>query len=287
MGEFRSGSKVRVHGLQNKIELNGMCGTCLEFKECRWHVRLTQIDEVKAILPANLEMADMPEQTSMCHVFLDSSRSMSGVRLQRAKQVLRDVFPRFVLTPTAIHLIGNKKAPFQSRCLFSHTAQLENREAEVMNAWTAKAGRTFLWEYVYQQVRDFAELNHEVILITDGDDNGSSGDFVGLNGFNEFMTRMSGKRMRISLFLIGNSLAAEHASAYRDLCLATGGVYSHSSDSGEYAMTLQEFVAPLLLTEAERDILAQHQQAEYLHMLDNGDANAFEWFSPVPAGSLY
>jgi len=282
-GEFRSGSKVRVHSLSQKVGFNGMLGTCMEFRCGRWCVHLPQLGEVKAFLPKNLEAADKPDQISMCHVFLDGSSSMGG-RMEQAKRVLHDVFPRFVLNPTSIHVIGDAKGRRRSRCIFSHMVELEHKEAEVMSAWAADASCTFLWEYVFAQVKDLAELEHEVVIITDGEDNQSSAKFSGLEGFNQLMSRMGGKRLRISLFLIGNSMPSGHASSYRDLCLATGGIYHHSPDGGDHALAVEEFVAPLLLTEAERDLLAQEQQAEYLRMLRHGDAKAFEWFQPLPSG---
>eukprot|EP00411_Alexandrium_monilatum_P086964 CAMPEP_0175710626 /NCGR_PEP_ID=MMETSP0097-20121207/40178_1 /TAXON_ID=311494 /ORGANISM="Alexandrium monilatum, Strain CCMP3105" /LENGTH=454 /DNA_ID=CAMNT_0017018049 /DNA_START=11 /DNA_END=1374 /DNA_ORIENTATION=+ len=249
-GEFRSGSKVRVHSLSQKVGFNGMLGTCMEFRCGRWCVHLPQLGEVKAFLPKNLEAADKPDQISMCHVFL-----------------------------MAMPKVGDALVASSS-----HMVELEHKEAEVMSAWAADASCTFLWEYVFAQVKDLAELEHEVVIITDGEDNQSSAKFSGLEGFNQLMSRMGGKRLRISLFLIGNSMPSGHASSYRDLCLATGGIYHHSPDGGDHALAVEEFVAPLLLTEAERDLLAQEQQAEYLRMLRHGDAKAFEWFQPLPSG---
>lgn len=282
-GGFLPGSMVTVHGLRKRTDLNGLTGMCLSFVDGRWQVRLSPNDEVKAILSDNLEMTEPIDKTSLCHVFLDGSGSMRGENGKKGKQVLKDLFPSLTLTPTAIHLIGNAKTGSnKSRCLYNHMVDLEHKETAVIDSWTTVSSSTFLWQYVYEQVKDFAELRHEVIIITDGGDNASGSAFRGLAGFNELMQRMGGSKIRISLFLIGSSLSSHDAAKYRDLCLATGGVYHHSA-GGPYnhSLAAREFVGPLLLTEAERDKIAHLQQGEYLCLLSDGRATSFEWFRPL------
>lgn len=207
---------------------------------------------------------------------------MGGPNIQKGKQVLGDLFPSFILSPTAIHIIGSVEGPDKSRCLYQHVVDSEYKEAEVMDSWTTLARRTFLWQYVYDQVKDFAQLPHEVVIITDGVDNDSDSCFRGLMGFNEFMRRMDRSKIRISLFLIGSRLSSKDATTYRDLCLATGGLYHHSKDGPfNEALAVEEFIAPLLLTRAERDKMARFQQHQYLSLLRDRQATTFEWFRPL------
>jgi len=55
--ELQPGSKIRVQGLQNARELNGMQGTCQHFEQGRWRVQL-QDGNVKNVKPENLQLAD-------------------------------------------------------------------------------------------------------------------------------------------------------------------------------------------------------------------------------------
>lgn len=113
-----------------------------------------------------------------------------------------------------------------------------------------------MWEYIYKQIKDVADLNHKVIIITDGEDNGSPPPFNGLGGFNELMRRLRGRSIRISVLLVGDGLSKDIAAQLHDLSLAMGGVFHHSSTKDALALALQDFVAPLLLPEAQRDMLA-------------------------------
>eukprot|EP00443_Scrippsiella_acuminata_P070968 CAMPEP_0115466320 /NCGR_PEP_ID=MMETSP0271-20121206/49856_1 /TAXON_ID=71861 /ORGANISM="Scrippsiella trochoidea, Strain CCMP3099" /LENGTH=412 /DNA_ID=CAMNT_0002893289 /DNA_START=1 /DNA_END=1239 /DNA_ORIENTATION=- len=227
------------------------------------------------------------EDPSLCHVFLDGTGSMTGGHIQKAKTVLRDLFPRFVMTPTAVHLVGTRSGQDRSRLLYPHSQDLEGKEQELMQSWTTEAIGTYLWEYIYDQTKDYAELNHEVIIITDGNDDGSNPPFKGLMGFQEIMRRMSGKQIRISLLLIGTSFPPNQVSVYRDLCMATGGMFHQNRDGDQNALVVQDFTAPLLLTEAERDALAADQRHSYQAMLSTGQATPFDWYLPLACGTSH
>jgi len=290
-------SKVRVCGLEKKPELNGKEGVCEEWLPAtsRWRVRVG--DKSYDLKPENLEGADATpegkseEDPTMLHVFLDASGSIEP-NLDFAKKALLGVFPRLAMTPTAIHKIGTINGEMGSKILFKHTEELEGKEAAVLSTWVADAPGTYLWEYVYEQVKDYSDAEHEVIIITDGFDNSSPAPFDGLEGFNTLMERMKGKRIRISLILIGNTLGQQDANAYRDLCLATGGIYCHAKDThcsdSSYALVVKDFVAPLLLPDGERHALYRHQRLQYQKMLEDGNARSFPWYLPLedaPTGS--
>jgi len=83
---------------------------------------------------------------------------------------------------------------------------------------------------IKEKTEAFTDKSHEIIIITDGIDNASQDPFCGICGFNELMKQMDGKRIRISLLLIGDDLLPEDATQYRDLCLATGGIYQHHAN---------------------------------------------------------
>lgn len=261
------------------------------------------------------------EQAELCHVFLDGSASMIGkcssaglehlssavraltlaagedstspTAIEKGKLVLQSLWPRCVETPTSIHLIGSKtgeSGEHASQCLVQHGDSLDglNAEAELLDKWSAmvesQRARTYLWQYIHEKTKVYRDLKHEVVIITDGTDNESSDRFKGLHGFNELLMQFSGGKIRISLYLIGNSLTSKEAKSYKDMCLATGGFFFHDSEESDASSALPNFVVPLLLDEDVRDDLAQHQQATYQRMLENGEAERFSWFLPVADG---
>ncbi|CEM28358.1 unnamed protein product [Vitrella brassicaformis CCMP3155] len=232
-----------------------------------------------ASTPTSVE-PESAQDIQMCHLCLDGSGSMGGERVQKGKKALKELQPRLDVTPTNVHLISSKG---DSRLIYRHTDILT--ESNLAGAWTTGGG-TYLWEYIYTATKDYKDLQHEIIIITDGEDNHSPAPFSGLDGFNELMNRMKGK-IRISLLLIGNSLSTKSATVYRDLCLATGGVYHHQADSSQnFSLVMQNFIAPLLLTEAERDIVACEQKHEYESLVAQGQATAFEWYLPITNGPM-
>lgn len=222
--------------------------------------------------------------TLMYHVFLDGSSSMLGEGLMVGKKTLHDLFPSFHTTPTAVHLVASRTGHSPSRLLYSPSEELEFREPEVMRRWSCSTQGTYLWEYVYKQSKDFLDLTHEIIIITDGMDTDSPSPFGGLMGFQELMKKVQNKKIRLSLLLIGNSMDAAESSVYRDLCMATGGVFHHFLHDGDYSLAVHNFVAPLLITEAERLILAHNQQTEYERNLCAGEAIPFDWYHPLTNG---
>lgn len=304
---FWPGTRVRIVGLQASPELNGQLGSCKKWlgESGRWQVRLDGHDTDKSLKPENLRLAsasyggagsgpsaDMnPEQMGLLHIFLDASGSMNNHgRISKAKHIVSDLWPQFVLTPTDIHFIGSRAKcgnSIVSHRFFGRERDLEDQKEVLMRAWKTNGG-TFLWQYVYESIKDFGGCRHEAIIVTDGVDELSDGPFKGLQGFNELMKRMQGETIRISLMLIGNSLPQGDAQAYRDLCLATGGVFHHQperasdqTDEALHALAVQDFVCPLLLPDGERDDLAKVQRMEYERMLEDGAATHFDWYLPL------
>ncbi|CEM38746.1 unnamed protein product [Vitrella brassicaformis CCMP3155] len=212
----------------------------------------------------------------MCHLCLDDSGSMRGSRLQKGKSALKALQPRLDVTPTNVHLIGGTS---NSRLIYRHTDKLTARGLD--KAWTANGGATYLWEYVYKSTMDYKDQEHDLIIITDGEDNHSPAPFRGLTGFNELMTRMKGN-IRVSLLLIGSGLSGSQAKVYHHLCLATGGVYHHQPDNdNDFSLVMQQFVTPLLLTQAERETVAFEQRCEYENLVAKGEATQFDWYKPI------
>jgi hypothetical protein len=222
-------------------------------------------------------------------VFLDGSRSMrdrlnSTTKIERAQEVFKDVSPRFIMTPTIVHLIGNKTGDDKSRPIGGgeETPYDAHDEEALLSKWST-AANTFLWEYVHEQAAQHPGYQYqEMIIITDGVDNTSTGAFSGLDGFQELTKRMS-KKIRISLLLLGKA-SLEIANKYRDLCIATGGIFHHETPTSKKTDVMAGFVGPLMLPDGTRDILALRLQDEYRRMLANGTAIEINGFLPLTNG---
>lgn len=282
---IKAGIKVLIQNLQRQPELNGKEADVLGWLEdqLRWKVQVCIAEnhtKTLALKTENLEpvVPSPSEVDSMCHLFLDNSGSMKK-HMTLAKDITTQFFPKFSMTCTSVHLIGTKGGAHASRQIFKDPSELDaDKEWEVMQNWKAEAGGTYLWEYIYGQVEKYADFAHEVIIVTDGYDNGSTSGFEGLKGFNQLMGKIKGKKIRISLMLIGSDLSESSANSYRDLCMATGGTYFNCASEKTFDLAVEKFAAPLLWQEGERDRAALLQRRAYEKAVTNGTAERFDWY---------
>jgi len=127
------GSDVRIIGIEKKPELNGMVGVVEKWfrEEHRWQVWVDEIknrlkfksdnlQELKTEASGTTDSAqhgeendaiEIEDEPMICHVFLDASLSMNSemsgtTRMKTANKVFRDMFTRFRMIETSIHLIG-------------------------------------------------------------------------------------------------------------------------------------------------------------------------------------
>jgi hypothetical protein len=70
--DLQPGSKIRVQGLQNARELNGMQGTCQHFEQGRWRVQLRD-GNVKNVKPENLQLVGRREGRSAFRIVIPAS----------------------------------------------------------------------------------------------------------------------------------------------------------------------------------------------------------------------
>lgn len=239
-------------------------------------------------MPTPRQEASKAGGVATFQVFLDASGSMGwdlngSTKIQKGKDVLRSLFPRFASTPTRVHKIGEPDGRKLSRRIFKDIDDLEDHEDDLIAAWSHDAACTFLWEYIYQEASLLPQDNiQEIIIITDGIDNASSGEFQGLEGFQALTSSMS-KNCRISLLLLGKA-RKDVTNKYRDLCMATGGFFHNYAEHSECTEIVVKFVAPLMLPEGTRSLLAMEQKGRYFNMLDNGEAIKIAGFLPLTNG---
>lgn len=153
---------------------------------------------------------------------LDDSGSMAGTKHEKGKLALLDIMPRIERTPAEVHFIRQRG---QSTQVFSPSDDIVYND--IIDHW--KCGHmTHLWEYLHGVLAGIASPKVEVVIVTDGYDNQSPGEFAGPDGFSHMMRELIkvGKKPRFRVFCTGNAECTGSGNLYyRDLALATGGSF--------------------------------------------------------------
>eukprot|EP00438_Fugacium_kawagutii_P024181 Skav230782 [mRNA] locus=scaffold1473:234833:236494:- [translate_table: standard] len=151
---------------------------------------------------------------------------------------------------------------------------------DVISLWKCDAWTTYMWEYIYKTLLSASESSSattwDVIIVTDGADNDSPDAFNGPSGFNEMMNQLHerGLRPRVSVYCIGSEHCTGDANGrhfYRDLVLASGGVYiADLSDDADDARPAQAFAVQLTGSVEERQETEHKSQEEWLQLMHSG-----------------
>lgn len=165
----------------------------------------------------------------------------------------------------------------QSKELFS--SSVEFTLDDVFRFWECVAWTTYMWEYVYKVLLSASTSNPaktwDVIIVTDGEDNDSPGAFFGPSGFNEMMNKLHERsiRPRISVYCIGTEHCTGDANGmhfYRDLVLASGGVFVADTEESSDTTLARQFAVQLTGSVDERDLTAEQSQQEWLRLSQSG-----------------
>jgi hypothetical protein len=258
------------------------------------------------------------------HVFLDNSKSMK-IHAAEAKRIFKKIEPRVTRTPTNIHLIGsnwigkekwgfchagckrkgtgeevwcesceNLTYPPLVEVLGPRSYRLFDKDAdfeieEVLEQWNMTGLKTYLWQYLLHPLLQESSKEHEVVIITDGHDNDSGGDFHGIAGFNALMQRLKESGRKLPRFIV-LFLGADHDNdrsyngysspfnGYRDLALASGGAFF--SDVDPQAGT--QFARYARLSHADRSSRSLGQMRQYQKLLAKGEAHSLPWYAELP-----
>jgi len=215
-------------------------------------------------------------------VLIDDSASMDGWKIESAKAALASVMPRIERTPTDVHFIRSRDGPdgFVSTQLFAYNDTGINYE-DIAKEWKACC-TTYLWEYTHGVVSGIVSPVIEVVLLTDGEDNDSPGEFGGPQGFSHMMKLflVVGKQPRFRVYCIGNDACMGQNKYYRDLALATGGTFV-SVDKDTDATTKREGLATFAeecnAPFQERSDRSASAKNQYQTLLLDGDAKKYDW----------
>lgn len=217
-------------------------------------------------------------------LFLDDSLSMSeDGALPLGHSALESMADRLDRTPTSVHLIGT-----QSHLKFGFDDSPSIHD--ILSTWNANGGRTQLWEYIFatlsNEKRPLAfKKKDEAVIITDGMDNQSRGSFSGIEGYNHLMTKLKqeGVKLRISALCIGQEEMCKSAD-YRDLSMATGGVYATVDPSGserKQRRSKAKFANHLTASDFERERLEVKARIGYEQACIAGTAKELTWYTKL------
>jgi len=214
-------------------------------------------------------------------VLLDDSFSMNGWKLTSAKEALASIMPRIERTPTEVHFIRSRNGTrgFVSTQIFRHNDTAVTFE-NIAKEWKVCC-KTYLWEYAHSVVSSIITPFIEVVIVTDGDDNDSSEEFNGPQGFNHMMQLLTraGKQPRFRVYCVGRTPCTGKETHYRDLALATGGTFvavdddQNGTEKGALTLFSEEVNAPFV----ERKERAVDTQNRYKQLMLEGAARKYEW----------
>jgi len=100
----------------------------------------------------------------------------------------------------------------------------------------------------------------------------------------------AGVKVVINVLFIGNDVTEEEyggeahpcfgsASSYRDLAIATGGIFEQLTNGDDEA--LQRYISHITSSHAARQAKALHMRHRYEGLLEKGQARALPWYSPL------
>jgi hypothetical protein len=223
-------------------------------------------------------------------LYLDDSGSMSG-NLSLGKSALTSVADLLQESPTRIVKFGSGKSVIAPR---------EDKWSTALTClnWDASSGSTYMWKMIEEDVlrrykpapagKEKGKLR--LIVITDGFDTDSPGEYRGIKGMDPMMKTLLAKGYDIEFHIIVLGDHQQHAQAlkrYKSLAEATGGGYMALSGGmyvSEKNPDMKSFVKNLETsndTTLSRERRAKQRQ-EYLSEARSGKKENFDWLRLLP-----
>jgi hypothetical protein len=152
-------------------------------------------------------------------------------------------------------------------------------------------GGTYLWEFLVKEGRGLIEQTDKwmFILISDGMDNESSGQYKGVEGFRKCVEELQKLEIDVEFHIVGLGLPESACDVFRQVSGSTGGVfYNLGNTNEEDEESLQEIVENLVIAIDEaidpalRARSRRRRQTEYLETCSDGDLELVEIPSAVP-----
>ena len=152
--------------------------------------------------------------------------------------------------------------------------------------WRGDSGGTYLWHMVFNDV----QLRYEpgpgtlrVVVITDGEDMLSPGDFIGMRGMDPLMSGLLARGYKIewNIVVLGLDARSPEAKRFSDLCGATGGSFLSLDDGGFYANHREpaRFLGTLRRAVRDGEAVAAEQRRAFEKKIGK---TKFEWYAQLP-----
>lgn len=225
-------------------------------------------------------------------LYLDDSGSMRS-NLSLGKSVLTSMADLLREAPTRIVKFGSGKTVIAPR-------EDEWSTALTCLSWSASSGSTYIWKMIEDDVlRRYRPTppgaggrgKLRLMVITDGFDTDSPGQYKGIKGMDPMMKTLLAKGYDVEFHIVvlgqHDSRAQSALKRYKSLTEATGGGYLELS-SGWYASekdpTVRSFMTNL---EASNDMARDQQRRgrqkqQYLSDARAGRKENFDWLKQLP-----
>jgi hypothetical protein len=216
------------------------------------------------------EKREFEKEMETLYIFLDNSGSMTDDRLNKAKEYIKGISGRLYASNTNVYFIGSKD---KSRQIVTHYNRINEHtlESHILDIWKAEDGATYLWEFVWESMKDNTCADCELIIVTDGEDNMSSGKFYGSKGFDELMIRLKQRQQplpRVYVYCIGCTVDVE--KYYQELAIGAGGYFCSDENADECCDIINS-------PHCDRVKLQHILKGKYYELLEGNEIRQIPW----------
>lgn len=228
-------------------------------------------------------------------LYLDDSASMKGTNLSKGHQILASM-SNILTSNIRVVKFGSRKTIIAAR----------DEELSLSLAhfgWDASSGSTYMWKMIEDDViGKYAPGNGKlrIVIITDGEDCLSPGEYRGMRGMDPMMRVLLGKGFDIEwhIVMLGRiddgfgSLSRRDANRYKSLAAATGGSFLVEDGSilnlvfNENKKEAADFLDTLKESGESGDAARRaRRQKDYLLEANAGKREKFDWLTLLPPPS--
>ncbi|CAB9523253.1 expressed unknown protein [Seminavis robusta] len=254
----------------------------------------TGLDAVVMVIDSagNVYQQVAPRITTANLVYLDNSGSMSfgffSSWLDIAHPLLKRMAPSLQGAPTSVILFGSDQE------VVVREAKTFNVEA-ILRQWKGQIGGTYMWHMIQQDLLENRKVvssrRLRVFIVTDGEDNKSPGDYMGVGGMNPMMSHLINAGYDIEFHITVLGVGNIDSRGYRDLTRATGGNFLYidwrSKKSLRSEIEVEGFIEQIAAYTSKEDIteteaMRSKKKREYELDVQKGEATEFEWYKQLP-----
>lgn len=224
-------------------------------------------------------------------LYLDDSGSMYGSNLSKGQSLLNSMWSSLSCNLRIVKF-GTYKTVLSERS--ENISVLPEVTTNMM--WNAQSGLTYMWHMILNDIQQKYRPGSgklRIVIITDGYDCQSPGEYNGINGMNPMMRDLLGAGFDIEWFIvIIGSISSTELKKYKSLATATGGAFlvtsddpidsiinsfnKNDSDEIQFLETLKSSGGP------NSFINRRTRQNQYKLSADKGELEKFNWITLLP-----